>query len=437
MKKKVLLSSILTVVLCLCLIAGSTFALFTSQKELDVEVTSGKVSIDASINNLQLWSVVPDAAGTVVDEYNQTYTYADQTLNGKFLNTGTAAVQSNLLSLDRVTPGDKVSFTVNTANDSNVNIYVRYSIKLIGTESYLAHGLVLNVNGTEYESVASYTSGWTPIAVGGTLDPVYFELGLPVDAGNVYQNGYAQYAILVEAVQGNAALEAFGPSEITYVEKNVINTEADLKNAIANGGEYILDGNIELTNKLTVNAGTDVAIDLNGYTISGTFNHSNNQEMFLVKGNLSIENGNINMVSENNQGWSYMATIFDVTAGGALVLDGVQARNFGTDMNFIVHLNNWGDASVAINNCEFDLSYVAVRAFNSGSDMNNVTIENTNVNGGARLFWVHNYTNEGKNDSTLNLDIYNNNNTCDNAKPVRFGFSGSVYYDLNGNQILN
>ena len=141
------------------------------------------------------------------------------------------------------------------------------------------------------------------------------------------------------------------------------------------------------------------------------------------------------MIAENNQGWNAMATIFDVTAGGVLNLDGVNAKVSGTDMNFIVHLNNWGAATAVINNCDFDLSYVAVRAFNSGNDMNTVTIKNTDVTGGARLFWVHNYTAEGKGDSTLTLDIYGNNNTSESAKPVRFGFNSEVYYDLNGNAI--
>ena len=67
-------------------------------------------------------------------------------------------------------------------------------------------------------------------------------------------------------------------------------------------------------------------------------------------------------------------------------------------------------------------------------DMNTVTVKNTAFHEG-RVFWVHNYTSEGKNDSTLTLDIYGNNNTTDNAKPVRFGFSESTYYDINGNLI--
>ncbi len=186
---------------------------------------------------------------------------------------------------------------------------------------------------------------------------------------------------------------------------------------------------------ITIPNGVESTLDLNGYTISTTANKSGNQELFLVKGDLTVKNGSIEMVAENNQGWGSMATIFDVTAGGALTLEGVNASISGTDMSFIAHLNNWGEASISVNNCEFYAPYVAVRAFNSGYDMNNVTIKNTNVTGGGRLFWVHNYTSEGANDSTLNLDIYGNNNTSEHATPIRFGFSNSVYYDLDGNAI--
>lgn len=215
-----------------------------------------------------------------------------------------------------------------------------------------------------------------------------------------------------------------------------INTPEKLAYALENGGEYVLTSDIELDDntKLTVANGVDVTLDLNGHTISSAANNTGNQELFLVKGDLTVKNGSINYVAENNQGWNAMATIFDVTAGGNLVLDGVKASVGGTDMNFIVHLNNWGTASAEITNCDFDVTYVAVRAFNSGNDMNTVTIKETNVDGG-RLFWVHNYTAEGKDDSTLTLDIYGNGNTCDSAYPVRFGFSGSVYYDLDGNVI--
>ena len=224
----------------------------------------------------------------------------------------------------------------------------------------------------------------------------------------------------------------------TYTFVNAVSTAAELKAQLAAGNDVTLAADIALdkNDTITIAAGKDVTIDLAGHKLSATADKTGNQEAFLVKGNLSVKNGSMEMTALNNQGWGSMAAIFDVTAGGALKLDGVKASVAGTDMNFIVHLNNWGSAAAEITNCDFNLSYVAVRAFNSGYDMNTVTIKNTDVTGGGRLFWVHNYTAEGKDGSTLTLDIYGNGNTCENAKPVRFGFSNEVYFDLAGNAIV-
>ena len=220
-------------------------------------------------------------------------------------------------------------------------------------------------------------------------------------------------------------------------EITLVNNAAALATAMANGGTIVLGADITDVNAntaITVASGKEVTLDLNGHKISSTANKSGNQELFLVKGTMTVKNGSLELIAENNQGWSSMATLFDVTAGGVLNMYGVSAKISGTDMNFIVHLNNWGSATLNVDNCDFTASYVAVRAFNSGYDMNTVTIKNTDSHSG-RMFWVHNYTAEGKDDSTLTLDIYGNNNTCDNAKPIRFGFSNSVYYDLDGSAI--
>jgi len=215
-------------------------------------------------------------------------------------------------------------------------------------------------------------------------------------------------------------------------------TTAQLKDAIANGGEIALvdDMAIDANTAITVPAGVDVMLNLNGYELSATANKTGNQELFLVKGTMTVKNGTLELTAQNNQGWNAMATIFDVTAGGVLKVDGVTANVSGTDMNFFVHLNNWGSATLEMTNCDITTTYVAVRAFNSGYDMNTVTIKNTDFHGG-RMFWVHNYTSEGKDDSTLTLDIYGNGNTCDSDKPVRFGFNNSIYYTIDGNQLVS
>ena len=49
MKKKILLTSILSVVMCLSLIVGATLALFGSESKKNIAVTSGKVEVEANI----------------------------------------------------------------------------------------------------------------------------------------------------------------------------------------------------------------------------------------------------------------------------------------------------------------------------------------------------------------------------------------------------
>jgi len=220
-------------------------------------------------------------------------------------------------------------------------------------------------------------------------------------------------------------------------------TVDELNAAFQNGGNYILIADIELNKTITIPAGKTVAIDLNGYTINGTLSGTGNQDLFLVKGNLTVKNGAITLTATQNQGWGAMSTIFDITAGGAVTLDKVVAENKGgTDMNFVAHLNNWGTATLNVTNSTLKATYIPVRVFNSGNDMNNVTIENTILEG-KYCYWVHNYTvadfgtaEKAEHQKTLlNVDIFDNGNTFANTgkAPVLYGFTNTVYCDANGN----
>ena len=194
----------------------------------------------------------------------------------------------------------------------------------------------------------------------------------------------------------------------------------------------------------TVKAGKTLTIDLNGKTLSATSAKSGkNYEMFLVNGNLTVKNGTIEYEHKGeNMGWGSMTCIFDVTAGGVLNLEGVTAKNLGgSDMGFVAHLNNWGEVTLNAENCTLESNYVPVRVFNSGYDMNNVTIKNSTLKGNSAAFWVHNYTVEdfGSADKAeaqkalLNLSIYNQGNTFSpDVNGVRYGFTNSVRSDAYG-----
>ena len=119
MKKRVLLTSLLTIALCFSLMFGATYALFTSESKVNIAVTSGKVNVEASVENLKIYSL--DVEQTNV-----------------FENGGTAVYENGVLTLDKVTPGDAAKFTVKIDNNSNINIKYRIVLSI---EGELASGL--------------------------------------------------------------------------------------------------------------------------------------------------------------------------------------------------------------------------------------------------------------------------------------------------------
>lgn len=241
MKKKALISSILTIALCLSLIAGSTFALFTSTDEVNVAITAGKVEVVATIDGLQ------------------TYSMENATdVNGTFANGGTASfTDTKALVLDKVTPGDKATFSVNITNNSNVA--TAYRIRMIA-EGELASALVATakINGSDVKlSTVESVTDWVAFNGNETVK-VDMSVLLPVEAGNEYQEKSAKVTVVVEAIQGN------GKGTILVDGKAYDTWDAAIAAAGANGTVQI-SGTVELAGV----AGTSQVTDLAGLTIEG------------------------------------------------------------------------------------------------------------------------------------------------------------------------
>lgn len=237
------------------------------------------------------------------------------------------------------------------------------------------------------------------------------------------------------------------------IEVKKITDVADLKDALTNGGKYVLAANLSVTETLTVPSGVETVLYMNGKTITGTNSATEtHNDLFLVKGTLTVNGGTITLThAAANMAWNGATSVFDVTAGGVLNLNGVTAENLGgTDMNFVAHLNNWGEVTLNVQDSTLKAAYCAVRVFNSGFDMNNVTIKNSTIySKGNRAFWVHNYL--GDLDSSkhsdaaikarLNFDIFGNGNTYvaetnTNGGIIRYGFNTTVYYNADGKQVV-
>ena len=413
--KSALLTSSISLLLCFAMLLGTTFAWFTDS------VTSAGNIIQAGTLDVDLIDGEGKSmAGEIIE-----FVAAD------------GRGQDEILWEPGCTYETEPVYVVNKGN-----LALKYEIAINGIsgDAKLLEAI---------EWTVTVGGATTPIAnLKGNLSPnettgaIVLSGHMKEEAGNEYQDLSAGgISIAVVATQLEAEEDSFGPDYDADAEYDVVvASKSELVEAIANAEEgdvIALSGNIsdvDANDAINVASGANVILDLNGYKLSAKANDSGNQELFLVKGTMTVKNGSLELVAENNQGWNAMTTLFDVTAGGVLSLEGVTATVSGSDMNFVVHLNNWGKATLNVNNCDFTTTYCGVRVFNSGHDMNNVTIKNTDFHVG-RMLWVHNYTSEGADDSTLNLDIYGNNNTSDNAKPVRFGFNDEVYYNLDGNVI--
>lgn len=230
-------------------------------------------------------------------------------------------------------------------------------------------------------------------------------------------------------------------------------TADELAAAMAKGGTVVLTDDIAIgpDDTIVIGKGNKVNLELAGHTISATNNQSatHNFLMDVKGGELTISDGTIEMThTGSNLGWNGASTIIDVTAGGVLNLSNVTLdHKGGTDMNFCVHLNNWGEVTLNVENSVLKATYCPVRVFNSGYDMNNVTITGTTLeSAGNRCFWVHNYLGDLNSaqhsdeaiKGRLNFDIFGNDNTYidDGTRPViRYGFGETIYFTADGTQV--
>ena len=210
-KVSIILSALAAIGVASSVMAGGTYALFTSESKVNIAVTSGKVDITATISDLEAYSPTSiDANGTIVDETNAATN--DSTLDAHvFKNGGKAAIVENSLKLDGMTPGDKVSFKIKLTNNSNISIKYRTKVAKVSenassngsTESNLFNRLKIKIGDIEISSETSATS-WTELSLGTTEVASYdCSVELPATVTNTYQNKSCSLSFTVEAMQGN------------------------------------------------------------------------------------------------------------------------------------------------------------------------------------------------------------------------------------------
>ncbi len=281
MQKKVLLSSILVIALCMSVIAGSTYALFTDEAKTNIAITSGDVEVKATLAITGVWSAAASDTfedSYLVDEHGTVYNHVDPAKGQWIFTNGGEAILADEanIAIYRITPGDKVDAKIIVENTGDVDMIYRY--KVVANNGKLADGMVVTVDGKDYEGAEIYVSAWSAVApVGNTTYEHEISLELPVYAGNEYQTEWASqdvkdvsYTITVEAVQGNAAMAEYSAPATANTADSIEELQAAI-DAIVAGTNTTINLGADIAGDITIPQVADVnlVVDGNGYTFDG------------------------------------------------------------------------------------------------------------------------------------------------------------------------
>lgn len=312
-KNKVLLTSMATIAMCASLVAGGTYALFTSESVVNIAVSSGTVDVTATASDATVTSVL----GTPI---------------------GTANVDNNTVTLTNIVPGDTVTFKITVTNNSNVAVNYRTVIKCLEDTGLMSGLQVTFDDGTNKQTFTGSDAyaDWAKAEPGEGNKEITVSITLPKDAGDEYQSKFCKLAYTVEAVQGNAEVE----NPIDYnAEENVyyVNNETGMMlmnnyvNTVSHGEgralNFALNDNMDMT-------GYDwtpipfhwVTLDGKGFTVSNLdcgFDNSGRSGFAGYAGGCVMENLTLkNVTARGTQagvvaGSLEGATLTNVTIAGA------------------------------------------------------------------------------------------------------------------------
>ena len=232
----------------------------------------------------------------------------------------------------------------------------------------------------------------------------------------------ADYGTLTLAIVGNAGFDVADGTTVTFDQLNLDATAAT--GTVINGGataaanfnfdKVSLIGNVKFGGKvnvvlgdefamtegafMTVNAGAEMVLDLNGKTVNGTDTTTKNFGLIQNNGNLTVNDtvggGKITLTATTNSGWNRYSAVISNNPGGTLVVNGGTIEHLGgTDMAYGIDSltnGNIGNVSVTVNGGHVKSTYRGIRQFlNSTTAENVLTINGGTVEGTNKSVFFH------------------------------------------------
>lgn len=299
-RKSTLISAVLAIVMCVSLLAGSTFALFTSESKVNLAVTSGNVEVVASIENIEK---------SYVDENGET-------VSGKLFG-GDATFADGTLSLDNIVPKDTVKFNVKIANNSSVAIKYRTVVTVV-EDNGLASSLSIDLAGYQMIGMKA-ANAYAKLDAGEQPEVLPVTITLP--ESETTQGKSCKLSVSVEAVQGNAAVA----NGLTSTDGTTMSTRlADgtvWYDVLANGSAFTVKTDMNPANTIISNG--KLTIDAKDKEIANTvdlWQAADDNEWSLVSargtdGEVTVKSGSF--LAKKNDCYAV-----DVQGGATVVIEG-------------------------------------------------------------------------------------------------------------------
>ena len=416
--KRSIVTTLVVLAVCLVIVTGSTFSLFTSESNVNIAINAANVKLVATIDEESIMYYSMDAYESDV----------------KFENGGSADVVDGTITIDNITPGDKLTFNIKLNNTSTIDI--QYRVKWT-VEGALAGALKATAGTEEIKNGSSKWTSWLESAADENTIKMAIEFPTDLFADkkveerqklyNDLQGKSANINLVVEAVQGNADMpdEWNGTVPAEKPASLVVDTTAKLisindadafayLNTLLNDGNFVdnygakwqysieLNEDIDLANKewTPIVLSNVVAFDGKGHTISN---------LKITSGNDSV--GLFGALDTNDLGYG---TIKNLTVDGAYVKGGnnsgvLVGKSYGTIENVTVlnatieagkYVGGLAGRTCAVKNCTIKNSTVVASnktvgglvgycindsgiAPATGNTVENVTVTGTYNVGGA------------------------------------------------------
>ncbi len=374
--KRALLSSILSLLMCISMLIGSTFAWFTdSVTSSNNKIVAGNLKIDLLLKDMDdNWTSIKDSNKAIFDYENWEPGYTDVKVL-KVVNKGTLALKwmAKFVSADELTAlADVIDVYVNTSvQDIPTDRADISTWENVGTVREFVNSIQTTTNGNLEANASAYLG---------------IALKMRESAGNEYQNMSlgGSFDIQIVATQLTYENDSFNNlyDEDAQLDFAPVSNANELKVALANKEENIvLTKNIVVDNSLDVNY--DANIDGAGFTVAradgytGTlfsvatgstliinnmvidggavwsgrsiYGSNTSNSGMTATGNLIATTGNANLVLnadtilQNNDGAS--AVSLATRGGGTLTLNGAQIINNRAAGGAAI----WGGGNIIIN----------------------------------------------------------------------------------------